>query len=144
MYGLEAIAAHNGWAISIIGICIVFTGLTLLSLTIAQLHKVLKLWDERERYLRAFRKKKQKPEAEQGSEIDVCTLTLSADIQETARQARILIGWIGEPFALPTLIAHAERCGMSKPYSAINRLLRAEIIIPDGEGYYIWNKAVAG
>ena len=41
MTGLEAISAHNGWNIAIVGISIVFTGLTVLSLTIAQLHKIL-------------------------------------------------------------------------------------------------------
>ena len=41
MYGLEAINANNGWAISVVGVTIVFTGLVMLSFVIAQLHKVL-------------------------------------------------------------------------------------------------------
>ena len=45
MYGLDAIAANNGWAISGVGISIVFSGLCVLSFVISQLHKVLNLWE---------------------------------------------------------------------------------------------------
>jgi len=38
LYGIEAINANNGWAISAVGITIVFSGLVLLSFVIAQLH----------------------------------------------------------------------------------------------------------
>jgi hypothetical protein len=51
LYGLENISAHNGWAISLVGITIVFTGLTLLSLAIDQLHKILNIWENKDKYL---------------------------------------------------------------------------------------------
>ena len=41
MYGLHAISANNGWAITFVGISIVFTGLVFLALMISQIHKIL-------------------------------------------------------------------------------------------------------
>jgi hypothetical protein len=46
LYGLEAINTNNGWAISTVGITIVFSGLVMLSLVIAQLHRALALWEK--------------------------------------------------------------------------------------------------
>ena len=46
LYGLEAINAHNGWAISVVGITIVFTGLVALSALISQLYKLVALYDD--------------------------------------------------------------------------------------------------
>ena len=57
MTGLEAISASNGWAISVLGISIVFSGLTLLSITIAQLHKLLDMWERRAEYYDRFKEK---------------------------------------------------------------------------------------
>lgn len=44
-YGLETINAHNGWAISVVGITIVFTGFVTLFALISQLHKLVALYD---------------------------------------------------------------------------------------------------
>jgi len=41
LYGLQAIAAHNGWAMALAGALIVFSGLVILSFVISQLHKIL-------------------------------------------------------------------------------------------------------
>ena len=45
MYGLDAISAHNGWAMAVVGATIIFSGLIVLSLAISQLTNLLKLWD---------------------------------------------------------------------------------------------------
>ena len=49
LYGLEAINAHNGWAISVVGVTIVFTGLVSLSVLISQLHKLVSLYNNPEK-----------------------------------------------------------------------------------------------
>ena len=46
LYGLEAINANNEWAISTVGITIVFSGLVMLSQVIAQLRSALALWED--------------------------------------------------------------------------------------------------
>ncbi len=48
MYGLEAINAYNGWAMAITGPLIVMGGLSILSIIISQLHKVVALFDKKE------------------------------------------------------------------------------------------------
>jgi hypothetical protein len=79
--GLEAIAAHNGWSIAALGISIVFTGLIILSFTIAQLHKVLD-------FLEGGDKSKQKIQKEVPDE-PVCT-PLPQDIKESALHFKLL------------------------------------------------------
>ncbi|QTA93311.1 OadG family protein [Desulfonema magnum] len=145
MNGLEAIAAHNGWAISVVGVSIVFTGLTLLSLTISQLHKVIKFWDERDKFSQQVKQlwKKEEPREEKEEEEEEETIPdfcLAQDIDEITRQFKLLTKRIGEPFPLPKLLEISERCGLFRPHSAINYLLRTERILPDGKGYFYWNE----
>lgn len=135
MFGFEAIIAHNGLDISVIGISIVFTGLILLSLAVAQIHKIIELWDKRHRFKKPHKKKEQK-------EATVPDLTVSQDVQRASRQFKLLIEWIGEPFPLPKLLDLSEKCGLSNPHSTINELVKCELIIPDENGYFIWNKQV--
>ena len=47
MYGLEAIQAHNGWAMAVTGAIIVMIGLSILSFIISQLHRIIDLVDDR-------------------------------------------------------------------------------------------------
>lgn len=139
MNGLNAISAHNGWNITIVGISIVFTGLTLLSFSIAQIHKFLKLWEERYDYYKIIKELFQKKEKRYE---DIPEFTVSHDFKESARQFYLLIETIGKPFPLPRLLKLAERCGLSQPHSTLNKLLEAKLIIPDGEGFFNWDQEV--
>ena len=133
MTGLEAISSHNGWAIAAVGISIVFTGLTVLSIIISQLHKALNFWDERGVRYQQMKEQWQKKEG-----ID--SHIPMKDIEESARQFNLLTERIGEPFSLSKLLELSEKCGMSRPHSALNDLLLKKHIVPDGKGYYSWNK----
>jgi hypothetical protein len=132
--GLEAISAHNGWNIAIVGISIVFTGLTVLSLTIAQLHKILD-------FLENGGRKKQKQKTDMPVE-PVCII-LPQDIQESAHHFKLLIDYMGQPFPLPKLLEFAEKCGLKHPHSTLNDLILSGAIEPDDKGYYLWNKNVS-
>jgi Na+-transporting methylmalonyl-CoA/oxaloacetate decarboxylase gamma subunit len=57
LIGIENITSNNGWAMAAVGATIVFLGLVVLSFVISQIHKVLKLWEDREKYLDRFKKK---------------------------------------------------------------------------------------
>lgn len=136
MTGLEAISAHNGWAIAAVGISIVFTGLTVLSLIISQLHKVLKLWDDRGTIYR--RMKEQRQEKKVAEEL---FLRLPQDVKQSARQFRLLTDRMGgDPFSLLELLDLADKCGLPRPHSALNDLILAKRILPDGKGYFWWNE----
>ena len=142
MYGLDAISAHNGWHMAALGISIVFTGLILLSFTVAQLHNILRLFDNRDAYYKKARGlfKKKSDSDNDKKEVGNSDLTLPDNVKKAAGQCKLLIEKIGEPFPLPRLIELSEKCGMSYPYSTINDLILAGFIVPDGKGYYLWNQ----
>ena len=116
-----------------VGASIVFSGLAVLSFTIAQLHKILNLWDQRETLIEKFKRRGQKESCEIPPRLE-----LTADVQETVRQFKLLTQRLGEPFPLPRLLHLSEKCGFTKPHSTLNKLLTAKIIIPDGKGYFRW------
>jgi len=133
--GLEAIAANNGWNMARIGIFIVFTALVTLSLIISQLHKVLTLLEKRNEFIEKltgpFKKNKKDSGAPEARQAD--------DLNEIARQFDLLIKSKGEPFSLPKLIDLAGRIGIGSPYSTVNRLILAKLIVPDAKGFYRWD-----
>ncbi|MBW1615518.1 MAG: OadG family protein [Deltaproteobacteria bacterium] len=136
MYGLNAISAYNGWAISALGISIVFTGLIFLSCVVEQLHKILKIWDDRKLYIQKLRGIKKTYVKEAVDEVET-----PIDMEEAERNARLLTNVIGgEPFSLPKLIYIAKKRGLKSPYSTIDKLLKAKAISADGNGYFIWSK----
>lgn len=135
MTGFEAIEAHNGWAIAVVGITIVFSGLTMLAIIISQLYKVIDLWERRAEWFSGTR-------GAQGSD-DIPHITVTADMKETVRQYQMLAERLGHPFSLPKLLDLAQKCGLVNPHSTVNRLLKEQLIIPDGEGYYRWRQSIS-
>ncbi len=139
MYGLDAISAHNGWHMAALGISIVFTGLIILSLAISQIHKVLGFWDRRYSYYQQIKKLVQRKHR---SETVVSDPVLPKNVKESARQFKLLIEQMGEPFPLPKLLDFSKKCGLLHSHSSVNDLLQAKLIIPDGKGYFLWNHEV--
>lgn len=139
MYGLDAISAHNGWQLAVLGISIVFTGLIILSLAISQIHKALEFWDRRYIYYQRIKKLVQRKHR---SEATVSDPVLPNNVKEAACQCKLLIERIGEPFSLPRLIDFSKKCGLLNSHSSVNDLLQAKLIIPDGKGYFLWNHEV--
>jgi len=125
VYGLEAISTHNGWAMAVAGVIIVFSGLVVLSSTIAQLHKVLRLLNG----------------GAKGTEgAPAADPTMHHNLAASARQLRLISGRIGESFPLPKLIELAGLSGLPRPHSTTNDLLKAGLIVPDGKGYFFWQQ----
>lgn len=139
MYGLEAIYAHNGWAISVLGISIVFTGLCALSFAIAQLHKLLDFWDHRDTAFERFRRPRKA--VEKGPVLP--DMEFSQDIYGAVRQFRLLADYVGDPIPLPKLLALAKKTGQARPHSTLNQLLKAGVIHPADGGYFKWNEDLA-
>lgn len=118
-----------------VGISIVFTGLVVLSLAISQLHKILAFWEDRDQFYAQFRKKRdKKPMTE-----EACVI-LPGNIQESARNFKMLADRMEEPFALPKLLEDALRCGIAHPHSTLSKLVLSDVLLPDRDGYYRWNK----
>lgn len=135
MYGLEAIEAHNGWAIAVVGVTIVFTGLVLLSFFISQLHRIIELIDNPPK-----RKPKTKKKAK---EKEKQSLRVFNDTEkEAAKQFRLLVRTLEDHFALPRLLHLAQISGLEHSHSRLNLLLESGIIKPDADGYFTWDLTV--
>lgn len=110
---------------AVAGVIIVFCGLVVLSSTIAQLHKVLRLLNG----------------GATGTEgAPAADPIMHQNLAESARQFRLISDRTGESFPLPKLIELAELSGLPRPHSTINDLLRAGLIVPDGKGYFFWKQ----
>ena len=131
MYGFEAISHNNGWAISIVGVMIVFTGLLSLSLIIRLFPKIIAMIEGNNK---AEPEKKQEKISQQQK-----TPLLDKNIKEAVRQYRYLISWMGEPFSLPRLIELSEKRGLARPYHTVSQLIHAKIIQSDGKGFFLWH-----
>lgn len=135
MTGLEAIAANNGWNMAGIGVVIVLAALSGLALIISQLHKVLVIIEKRDEYIEKLRR------LLGINKGVVCAPGIkdTDNLNESARQFDLLIQSRGEPFSLPKLIELAGRIGIDSPYSTVNRLILAKLIVPDAKGFYRWD-----
>ncbi len=139
MYGIEAINANNGWAISVVGISIVFSGLVSLSLVISQLHKVLALYENPSKIKALFQGKKEEKKLEEDTE-EVIDIVLTQSQKETFKQFALLVRTMEDHFSLPRLLHLAKISGLKDPYSNLNTLLKIKIIAPDSDGFFTWNK----
>jgi hypothetical protein len=132
MYGLEAINAANGWSMAIVGILIVFTGLSLLSFVISQLHKFLPLIEKSgEKQVESEARPQKKPEPAERCPID---LKVHAALFEP------IIEEIASNFPLTELYAQAKEHNIPHPHLSISALREATILVPLGEGIFSWDK----
>ncbi len=130
MYGLEAIRLGNGWEISIVGLSIVFTALTFLCVFIGQIHKLLKLWENRND-IKAFLKK--------GKNVNEEIVKFTKAQKIAAKQFFLLVERMNSPFSLTRLLMLAELAGIRNPHQNLYMLVKSGIIIPDGNGFYLWD-----
>lgn len=157
MYGLKAIEAANGWIISGVGLCIVFTGLIVLYLFTSNLERLLGWWDRKGEVFRS-RAPEEPPQAP-ATEGGTCelpeepeeapfygeTIRLTADQREVAEYFKMITDRLCEPFSLPMLLEQAEKRGVHRPYSHLETFLNLGLIEEcEGldAGYYRWRKNV--
>lgn len=130
MYGLEAINAYNGWAMAIIGPLIVMSGLTILSIIISQLHKLVAILDKKAEQIT-------EPPVTSKDEISVPCI-LPNDIFETAKIYQMLIDKLEQPFELSDLYKVARKNNFPHPILTVSRLRDSGILIRKNEGLFIW------
>ncbi len=132
MYGIEAINANNGWAISVVGISIVFSGLVMLSLVISQLYKAIDLFENPQKIKDWFPEKTEIKEPE--------ALVITAAHKETAKQYSLLVSTMEDHFSLPRLLHLAQVSGLKDPHTNLNILLKSGIVVPDKAGLFTWDQ----
>jgi hypothetical protein len=139
LFGLENITNNDGWAIAAVGASIVFSGLVVLSFVISQIHKILQMWDDREKYLNRFKK----PVSADGAEefdTQVYEERHLPPVDELASTYRPLVEKLQRPFKLSELHKIANQMDLPHPHLSIQRLQEAEILIIDDDGTFTWNE----
>ena len=127
MYGLQAISAHNGWAMAVTGAIIVICGLSALAFIISQLHKVIGLFEEK--------KKAAQHVAEPLADIDILN-----NLEGAARMYQPLTAELDDSFQLADLYRIFEQENLPHPHLTIRSLRAAEYLQPLGEGLFTWKK----
>lgn len=137
MYGLEAIAAYNGWAQAFTGALIVMVGLTILSTVISFLPKLIAL----------FEIKKTPPSVESTSpttekfKIDIekaANIDVLENINEAAKAYTIFIEPLGESFHLGDLYQIFKINNLPHPHLTIKSFREAGLLCPKGNGEFSW------
>ena len=136
MYGLQAISANNGWAMALMGVSIVFSGLVLLSLAISQIHKVFTILDKRK-----AKKDEAAKETEKETKEDkrLPYLNLPKDIAKASSLFVPLIKPKDKPFLLADLLKAAENEDFPHPHLTICYLRDANLLMPTGDGFFVWH-----
>ncbi|MFH2060367.1 MAG: OadG family protein [Pseudomonadota bacterium] len=142
MYGLEAINASNGWAISGVGISIVFTGLVMLAFVISQLHMFLALWEDPSKFKKLFQTKKIVKPSKEDEMAQAARTALTGHQKEVIKQFSFLVRTMDDHFSLSRLLYLAKISDLKDPYENLNNLYKTKIIIPDGDGFFTWDKEV--
>jgi hypothetical protein len=129
VYGLEAINAHNGWAMAFAGALIVMVGLTVLALVISQLYKLAALFENRGRKPHRVDSIEEKtaPRNRFFCELD--------DAQEIYRP---LVEELDECFELKELYEMARQQDLPHIHLTIRSLRECGILVPTGEGLFSW------
>ena len=140
MGGFSGITSGNGWLIAGLGVSIVFLGLVSLAVAISYFPRLVFWWNAwtaippRERLKRLFRPPEQPAASAHVEEDDLETEGLA----DAETFLRLLTSRLGEPFQLPQLLEMAEKRGLYRPYSTINRFLLRRSLVGGADGLYRW------
>ena len=137
MFGFEAIAAHNGWAMALAGALIVMSGLAVLSFVISQLHRIVNLFEYRKKKLEQTQNGLQADQVKDGQKF-VIPQRSTKDIMETAALYKPLVEQLGPSFELSELYAVTNKHGLPHPHLTIKSLREAGILVPHGDGLFSW------
>jgi hypothetical protein len=141
LFGFESITSNNGWAMAAVGATIVFSGLVVLSFVISQIHKLLILWDDRERLIGRFRKTAPADAAvAENVEAPVYEERHLPSVDELAGIYLPIVEQLGEPFSLSQVFEIAIKNDLPHPHLSIQRLQEAGLLIARGDGTFTWNK----
>lgn len=141
MYGFHAISTHNGWAMSIAGALIVFSGLVVLSAAISQIHKILQFFENKYARFRNNNQIQENDEPEEQPDSDL-PKEFPSDLNEIALLYSPLIEEIGDTFYLSDLYKIAKENNFPHPHITFTAFRDAKILIPHGEGVFSWNSPI--
>lgn len=145
MHGFAAINAQNGWAMAFLGFMIVVSGLAVLAIVIAQLHRVLGYWERRQAETAA-------PQRTAAGELAAALSgepentpaaapeRIPQDIAAAAALYQPLIDQLQQPFELNELYRLANLRGYPHPHLTISALRQNRFLIFQGDGRFRWHR----
>ncbi len=142
MFGFENITAGNGWAMAVVGASIVFLGLAVLTFVISQIHKILNLWEQRDEFLKRY-KKQALIEEPKTLKAPVSIQRHLPSVKELASIYRPLVEQLKQPFDLFQLFEISNKMNLAHPHLSIKYLQEAGVLIPQGDGTFTWDKQKA-
>jgi hypothetical protein len=132
MYGLDAINAHNGWAMAFAGACIVLTGLAVLSFIISQFPKFVGLFEKEEK---ALPPRREEPEITPPPSVATET---PVTVDDAANLYTPLIITLGEEFKLEALHALFREHNLPHPHITIRNFWNAGLLKQTETGAFLW------
>jgi Na+-transporting methylmalonyl-CoA/oxaloacetate decarboxylase gamma subunit len=139
LFGFENITANNGWAMAVVGATTVFLGLIILSFVISQIHKILKLWEQRDEF---FNRNKKQVQSEEPKTIKapVPMQRHLPSVKELTSIYRPLVDQLKQPFELLQLFEISNKMDLPHPHLSIKYLRAAGVLVPRGDGTFTWDK----
>jgi hypothetical protein len=124
-----------------VGASIVFSGLVVLSFVISQIHKLLILWDDRERLIDRFKKAAPADAAvAEKAETPVYAERHLPSVDELAGIYLPIVEQLEKPFRLSQVFEIANKNDLPHPHLSIQRLQEAGLLVARGDGTFTWNK----
>ena len=136
MYGLEAISAHNGWAMAITGALIVMSGLTVLSVIISQLHRIIAILENRKTVKSQNQTPPDKPPVMDTQPV----VTALSDLGPSVDRFSLMTTDAGETFDLATLHQIFIQNDDPHPHLTIRSLREQGFLVAAGEGRFTWKR----
>ena len=120
---------------AVVGASIVFVGLVVLSFVISQVHKILKLWDERDEFFNRSKKQAQIEEPKP-TKAPVPIQHYLPSVKELTSIYRPLVEQLKQPFDLLQLFEISNKMDLPHPHLSIKYLQQAGVLVPQGDGTF--------
>ena len=140
MFGIENITANNGWAMAVVGATIVFIGLVVLSFVISQIHRILEIWEQRDKHKARESKRPDQTAEAQKSETTARMERHIPSVKDLSSIYRPLVEQLKEPFQIVQLFEISKKMDLPHPYLSIKSLQEAGILVAQGDGTFTWDK----
>lgn len=122
-----------------VGASIVFSGLVILSFVISQIHKILALWEEREKHITRLKELLQAHAAKK-IRAPAYAQRQFPNADELAGDYESVVDQLKKPFTLSQLFEAAKKNDLPHPHLSIQRLQEAGILVSEGDGTFSWNR----
>ena len=127
---------------AVVGSTTVFMGLIVLSFVISQIHKILKIWEQRDEFFNRS-KKQARTEEPKTIKAPVSIQRHLPSVKELTSIYRPLVEQLKQPFGLLQLFEISNKMDLPHPHLSIKYLQEAGVLVAQGDGTFTWDKQKA-